>query len=73
MCVCVCLKVSVVELSAVKGVVDVCAPWRVHAAHSQAPQVLSLLHVLKEKRFHVKCKVHSKLTHLLLSPIPMIK
>lgn len=47
-CVCACLDVSVGELSAVKGVVDVCATWRVDTAHSQLPQVLSLLHVLKE-------------------------
>lgn len=40
------LKVSIVELSAVEGVIYVCAPRRVHTAHSQLPQVLSLHHVL---------------------------
>lgn len=47
-CGCACLKVSVVELSAVKGVVDVCATGRVDTAHSQLSQVLSLHHLLNE-------------------------
>lgn len=34
------LEVAVVQLSAVQGVVDVCASRRIHAAHRQLPQVL---------------------------------
>lgn len=40
------LKVSIVQLSTVQGIVYVCTSWRVHTAHCQIPQVLSLHHVL---------------------------
>lgn len=40
------LKVSIVKLSTVQGIIYVCTSWRIHTAHCQMPQVLSLHHVL---------------------------